>query len=103
MSDLNWPGLMVSEEYGGQELGTVELAVLMEQLGYALAPGPILSNMLAGARARDGGHRRAAERYLAPLATGEKRGTLALWDARRGLDAGRRDARARAARTAATR
>ena len=40
MSELNWPGLMVSEKYGGQELGTVELAVLMEQLGYALAPGP---------------------------------------------------------------
>ena len=60
MADLNWPGLMVSEEHGGQELGTVELVVLMEQLGYALAPGPILSNTLAGARARGGGHRRAA-------------------------------------------
>ena len=32
---------VVSEEHGGQELGTVELAVLMEQLGYALVPGPI--------------------------------------------------------------
>ena len=48
MSDLNWPGLMVSEAYGGQELGTVELSVLMEQLGYALTPGPILSSILTG-------------------------------------------------------
>jgi alkylation response protein AidB-like acyl-CoA dehydrogenase len=46
ISALNWPGLMVSEKYGGQELGTIELAVLMEQLGYALVPGPILSSML---------------------------------------------------------
>ena len=54
MSELNWPGLMVSEEYGGQELGTVELAVLMEQLGYALAPGPFLSTHPRRARARGG-------------------------------------------------
>ena len=54
MADLNWPGLMVSEDYGGQELGTVELAVLMEQLGYALAPGPDPLEHARRARARDG-------------------------------------------------
>src|SRR4051794_7608351 len=47
MSDLGWPGLMVGADYGGQELGTIELAVLFEQLGYALAPGPVFSNTLA--------------------------------------------------------
>jgi alkylation response protein AidB-like acyl-CoA dehydrogenase len=81
MSDLNWPGLMVSETYGGQELGTVELAVLMEQLGYALVPGPILSTILAGIALETAATDDQKERYLAPLATGEQRGTLALWDA----------------------
>jgi alkylation response protein AidB-like acyl-CoA dehydrogenase len=81
MSDLNWPGLMVSETYGGQELGTVELAVLMEQLGYALVPGPILSAILAGIALETAATDDQKERYLAPLATGEQRGTLALWDA----------------------
>ena len=81
MSDLNWPGLMVSEQYGGQELGTVELAVLMEQLGYALAPGPILSSMLTAIALETAATDEQKERYLAPLATGEQRGTLALWDA----------------------
>ena len=81
MSELNWPGLMVSEKYGGQELGTVELAVLMEQLGYALAPGPILSSMLAAIALETAATDEQKERYLAPLATGEQRGTLALWDA----------------------
>ena len=81
MSELNWPGLMVSERYGGQELGTVELTVLMEQLGYALAPGPILSSMLTAIALETAAGDEQKERWLAPLATGEQRGTLALWDA----------------------
>ena len=81
MSTLNWPGLMVSEKYGGQELGTIELAVLMEQLGYALVPGPILSSMLTAIALETAATDEQKERYLAPLATGEQRGTLALWDA----------------------
>jgi alkylation response protein AidB-like acyl-CoA dehydrogenase len=80
MSELNWPGLMVSEQYGGQELGTVELAVLMEQLGYALMPGPILSSMLTAIALETAATDEQKERWLAPLATGERRGTLALWD-----------------------
>ena len=86
MADLNWAGLMVSEQYGGQGLGTVELAVLMEQLGYALVPGPILSTTLAGLELDAAGTDEQRERYLAPLATGEARGTLALWDRGGGRD-----------------
>jgi alkylation response protein AidB-like acyl-CoA dehydrogenase len=84
MSDLNWPGLMVSEAYGGQELGTIELAVLMEQLGYALVPGPIFSSMLTAIALETAATDEQKERYLAPLATGEQRGSLALWDAGHG-------------------
>ncbi len=81
MSELNWPGLMVSEKWGGQELGTIELAVLMEQIGYALTPGPILSSMLAAIALETAATDEQKERWLAPLASGEQRGTLALWDA----------------------
>jgi alkylation response protein AidB-like acyl-CoA dehydrogenase len=79
-SELNWPGLIVSEEWGGQALGTVELVVLMEQLGYALAPGPFLSNTFAALALEHTATDEQRERYLAPLAAGELRGTLALWD-----------------------
>jgi alkylation response protein AidB-like acyl-CoA dehydrogenase len=79
-SELNWPGLVVSEEHGGQALGTVELVVLMEQLGYALSPGPFLSNTFAALALEAAGTGEQRERWLAPLAVGEKRGTLALWD-----------------------
>src|SRR5687768_11460711 len=77
---MNWPGLIVSEEYGGQELGTVELVVLMAELGYALAPGPFLSNTFAALALEHMATDEQRERYLTPLAVGELRGTLALWD-----------------------
>src|SRR6476646_4759522 len=48
MADLGWPGLALPEEWGGQGLGIVELAVLFEEMGYALAPSPLLSSTVAG-------------------------------------------------------
>ena len=52
--ELGWPGIFVSEEHGGQGLGIVELVILMEELGYALAPLPFLSDVggRPGARRR---------------------------------------------------
>ena len=40
LSELGWPGIFIAEQQGGQGLATVELAILMEELGYALAPSP---------------------------------------------------------------
>ena len=40
MAELGWPGLALPEQWGGQGLGIVELAVLFEELGYALAQLP---------------------------------------------------------------
>src|ERR671918_1024756 len=48
MCELGWPGIAISEEYGGQGLGTVELVILQEELGYACAPSPFLANACAG-------------------------------------------------------
>ena len=81
MAELGWPGLALPEEWGGQGLGIVDLAVLFEELGYALAPSPLLSSTVAGlvlATVGDDGQR---ERWLRPLASGEKRGTIALFEA----------------------
>ena len=44
MSALGWPGIAISEEDGGQGLGMVELAVLLEESGYACAPSPLLGS-----------------------------------------------------------
>src|ERR687889_354807 len=53
--DLGWPGIAVAEEHGGQGLGTVELAVLAEELGRAVAPVPFLPTALAATLIEHGG------------------------------------------------
>jgi alkylation response protein AidB-like acyl-CoA dehydrogenase len=81
MVELGWPGLALPEEYGGQGLGTVELAAVFEEMGYSLAPSPLFSNTVAGlALAFCASEDQKAE-YLAPLAAGQKRGAVALIDA----------------------
>ena len=66
LCELGWPGIAIAEEHGGQGLGAVELAVLLEELGYAVAATPLLGSALAGARDRARRRRRAAR----PLAAG---------------------------------
>jgi alkylation response protein AidB-like acyl-CoA dehydrogenase len=39
---LDWPGLAVPEKLGGVGLGFVELAIVVEELGRVVAPGPYL-------------------------------------------------------------
>ena len=81
MAELGWAGLALPEEWGGQGLGIVDLAVLFEEMGYALAPSPLLSNTVAGLALSLCGSDEQRERFLRPLATGELRGAPALWDA----------------------
>jgi alkylation response protein AidB-like acyl-CoA dehydrogenase len=76
---LDWPGLTVPEERGGIGLGFVELAVLAEELGRALAPGPLVTTvtqLTPALRGVDG-----AGEPLARVASGELTGTLALAEA----------------------
>ncbi len=81
MTELGWQGLALPEEWGGQGLGMVELAVVLEEMGYALAPSPLLSNTVAGLALATCADDDQKERYLRPLAEGERRGTPALFDA----------------------
>jgi alkylation response protein AidB-like acyl-CoA dehydrogenase len=81
MAGLGWPGLAIPEEWGGQGLGAVELAVVFEEMGYALAPSPLLSNTVAGLALALCGSDVQRERYLRPLAEGTSRGTVAALDA----------------------
>lgn len=81
MAELGWAGLALPEEWGGQGLGIVELAVLFEEMGYALAPSPLLSNTVVGLALTAGASDEQKERWLKPLAAGELRGTPALADA----------------------
>jgi alkylation response protein AidB-like acyl-CoA dehydrogenase len=77
MCELGWPGIFIGEEYGGQELGVVELAILCEELGYALAPSPFLSNAAAGLVIQHAGSDEQKNKWLPGIASGEQRGTVA--------------------------
>ena len=80
LSELGWPGIFIGEEHGGQELGTVELAILLEELGYALAPVPFLSNAAAGLILQQAGSDEQKQRWLPGIASGEARGTVGIVD-----------------------
>jgi alkylation response protein AidB-like acyl-CoA dehydrogenase len=45
LAELGWLGVSVAEEDGGAGLGFVEEALLLEELGYALYPGPYLGTV----------------------------------------------------------
>src|SRR3974390_3116624 len=49
MAGQGWLGLHVAEEHGGEGFGLVELAVVAEELGRALLPGPLLPTLGASA------------------------------------------------------
>src|SRR5438270_740089 len=48
LAKSGWAGLGVAERHGGQGLGVLELALVVEELGYALAPAAFLGNAAAG-------------------------------------------------------
>lgn len=68
---LGWPGIAVAERHGGQGLGGVELAVLLEELGYACAATPFLSTAVAAAVVQSAGSPSQKARWLEALASGE--------------------------------
>jgi alkylation response protein AidB-like acyl-CoA dehydrogenase len=78
-AEMGWLGAAVPESYGGAGFGHLELALIAEELGRALAPIPFSSSvylatealLLAGSDAQK-------ERELPRLASGERIGTLAL-------------------------
>ena len=76
--EQGWLGLHVSEPDGGQGFGLAELAVVLEELGRAVAPGPFLPTVLTSAVIAAGG-REAVRRALLPgLCDGSTTGAVAL-------------------------
>src|ERR1700755_2084142 len=73
LRELGWPGIAVAEEHGGQGLGAVELAVLLEELGYACAATPFLATAVAAAVIQAAGTDEQRRRWLPGLIAGELR------------------------------
>src|SRR6185312_11416298 len=76
LSELGWPGIAISEEYGGQGLGQIELSILCEELGRSLAPVPFLPSAMAATVIQQDGSPEQRRRWLGGLASGELIGAL---------------------------
>jgi len=89
MVDLGWPALTIAEEHGGLGLGTVELAVVVEELGRAVAPGPYVPTVTQfAALVREAGSAEQQERFLGGVAEGSITGALAFAESGVAADAG---------------
>ena len=75
VADQGWLGMQLPESCGGLGLGTVELAVVAEEMGRACFPGPFLGSIWAGTLIAEAN---AKSKHLEPLATGEAKGAVAL-------------------------
>jgi alkylation response protein AidB-like acyl-CoA dehydrogenase len=88
MAEQGWMGLIIPEEYGGAGMNLCELAVLLEEFGRALVPGPYISTVVLGAYPTMIAGSEEQKQWLLPkVAAGDVIMTMALtepsakWDA----------------------
>jgi alkylation response protein AidB-like acyl-CoA dehydrogenase len=78
LAEQGWLGLIYPEQYDGTGLGLVDLVVLMEEMGRAVAPGPYFSTVLLGGLAiLEAGGEGQKKEWLPKIAAGDKRVALA--------------------------
>ena len=71
MAEGGWVGLVFPEKYGGGEMGFLDLAVLLEEMGRACLPGPYFSTVfLGGLPILDAGSEEQKQKYLPKIVSG---------------------------------
>jgi alkylation response protein AidB-like acyl-CoA dehydrogenase len=79
IADMGLPGLAIDAGYGGQGLGMIELALVLEEMGRAAFPGPFFAtSVLAATAIAASGQENQMARYLPDIASGRTKATLAL-------------------------
>ena len=81
LAEMGFLGVAIPEEYGGAGAGHLELCVIAEEMGRALAPVPFSSTVYLAAEALLLAGSDAQKRtWLPKIASGEAIGTLALFE-----------------------
>ena len=89
-ADLGLMGIPFPEEYGGSDLGETGACIMLEELGHGCASTAVTISAhqsLAGSSIYLDGTDEQKEKYLVPLAKGEKLGAFALTEPEAGSDA----------------
>jgi alkylation response protein AidB-like acyl-CoA dehydrogenase len=76
LTAAGWPGAAVGERYGGQGLGTVELTLVSEGLGRALAPSSFFGNAAAALLVEAAGSEEQRRQWLPGFTSGTSRGAV---------------------------
>ena len=81
LAELGFLGVAIPEAYGGAGAGHLELCVIAEEMGRALAPVPFSSTVYLAAEAiLLTGSEAQKQKWLPRIASGEAIGTLALFE-----------------------
>jgi alkylation response protein AidB-like acyl-CoA dehydrogenase len=79
MADMGLPGLAIDAGYGGQGLGMVEMALVLDEMGRTAYPGPFFATTVLAATAIAASRQdNQMARYLPDIARGRTRATLAI-------------------------
>jgi alkylation response protein AidB-like acyl-CoA dehydrogenase len=81
LAEMGFLGVAIPEEFGGAGAGHLELCVIAEEMGRALAPVPFSSTVYLAAEALLlAGSQAQKQKWLPKIASGEAIGTLALFE-----------------------
>ena len=87
MVKLGWSGILIPEEFGGSNFGVAGISVILQECGKTLTPSPLFATGVLGAHAiTHFGTEEQKTQFLPALASGEKRGGLALTEPGGGTD-----------------
>jgi alkylation response protein AidB-like acyl-CoA dehydrogenase len=79
MAEMGLMGLAIDAGYGGQGLGMIEMALVLEEMGRSAYPGPYFATAVLAANAiTASGVPNQLARYLPDFASGRTRATLAF-------------------------
>ena len=88
MTELGWMGLVFPEKYGGSGRSFLDLAILLEEMGYNIVPRPFFSTVVLGGLAiLAAGSEEQKMEFLPKIARGEMILTLALTEPAASYDA----------------
>lgn len=79
--DMGWPGLALPEQYGGQDLPLTYLGLIIQEVGRAIAPIPLLTCAVSAQTLAKHGSRELCEQVLPKVIDGSSIITFAVQEA----------------------